>query len=233
MRTVKYLNFYGRRRGKKLSKNQAYYITNFLPQISLAGVSYNENPSRSKLALEDIFGKKCPVWLEIGFGGGEHLLSIAKKNKEVGLIGCEPYLNGVAMFLPRLAKEKTDKIRVFMDDARILFEVLPDLSITKLFLLFPDPWTKTRHKERRFINKENLKIFRRILKIDALIYIATDVNDYAKHVLEMFNNENEFEWLANEANDWRQPWKDWENTRYFSKAKLSGRQTTFLIFKKI
>ena len=233
MRTAKHLNFYGRRRGKKLSKLQNHYIKNFLPDISLKGVSYDENPNRHKVTAKKIFNENCPIWLEIGFGGGEHLLSIAKKNRNIGIIGCEPYLNGVAMFLPRLAEEKLSKVKVFMDDARVLLEVLPDLSISKLFLLFPDPWPKTRHKQRRFINAENLKVFERILKIDALIYIATDVNSYVKHVLEIFNHHSGFDWVADSADDWRNPWDDWENTRYFSKAKLSGRQITFLIFKRI
>ena len=161
------------------------------------------------------------------------MLSIAKKNSNIGIIGCEPYRNGVAMLLPRLSKANLNKVRVFMDDARILLEVLPDASITKLFLLFPDPWPKTRHKQRRFINKENLEILKRVLKTDALIYIATDVNDYTKHVLQIFNNEDNFEWQADSASDWRNPWTDWENTRYFSKAKLSGRKTTFMIFRKL
>ena len=233
MRTAKHLNFYGRRRGKKLSKLQNYYIKNFLPDICVKGISYDENPNRHKVTAKKIFNENCPIWLEIGFGGGEHLLSIAKKNRNIGIIGCEPYLNGVAMFLPRLAEEKLSKVKVFMDDARILLEVLPDLSISKLFLLFPDPWPKNRHKQRRFINVENLKVFERILKIDALIYIATDVNSYVKHVLEMFNNHSGFDWVADSADDWRNSWEDWENTRYFSKAKLSGRQITFLIFKRI
>ena len=233
MRTAKHLNFYGRRRGKKLSKLQNYYIKNFLPDICVKGISYDENPDRHKVTAKKIFNENCPIWLEIGFGGGEHLLSIAKKNRNIGIIGCEPYLNGVAMFLPRLAEEKLSKVKVFMDDARILLEVLPDVSISKLFLLFPDPWPKNRHKQRRFINVENLKVFERILKIDALIYIATDVNSYVKHVLEMFNNHSGFDWVADSADDWRNSWEDWENTRYFSKAKLSGRQITFLIFKRI
>ena len=233
MRIVKHFNFYGRKSGKKLSKNQNYYILTYLPKVSISGVSYDENPERNKVKVKEIFGDNSPIWLEIGFGGGEHLLSIAKKNSNIGIIGCEPYRNGEAMLLPRLSKANLNKVRVFMDDARILLEVLPDSSITKLFLLFPDPWPKTRHKQRRFINKENLEILKRVLKTDALIYIATDVNDYTKHVLQIFNNEDNFEWEADSASDWRNPWTDWENTRYFSKAKLSGRKTTFMIFRKL
>ena len=233
MRAGKHLNFYGRKRGKKLSGLQEQFISNYLPKISLGGISYEENPSREKIKIEEIFGEKCPVWLEIGFGGGEHLLAIAKKNTNNGIIGCEPYVNGVAMLLPRLEKENLTKVRIFMDDARVLLEVLPDVSIEKLFLLFPDPWPKTKHKRRRLINKESLQSFKRVLMIDALIYIATDVDDYVKNVLEIFYGEETFEWIATSASDWRNPWEDWEATRYFEKAKASGRKTTFLIFKKI
>ncbi len=232
MNTARHLNFYGRRRGKKLSKLQEQYLDKFLPKVSLYGVSCDENPNRDFISLEQIFGKKCSVWLEIGFGGGEHLLSIAKQNSDIGVIGCEPYVNGVAMLLPRLAKEHLNNVKVFTDDARILLEVLPNFSITKLFLLFPDPWPKNKHKKRRFVNKENLEMFKRILKVNSFVYIATDVDAYARHVLEIFNNQNDFEWIAETANDWRKPWKNWENTRYFAKAGLSERKTIFLIFRK-
>ena len=233
MKTARHHNFYGRRRGKKLSKLKNDFLLNYLPTITPAGISYEENPKRNKLKIKEIFGYNCTVWLEIGFGGGEHLVSIAKKNKDIGIIGCEPYINGVAMVLPRLKEEKLSKVRIFMDDARILLEVLPDLSVARLFLLFPDPWPKIKHKERRFINKENLEILRRILRIDALIFIATDVREYAKHVLEVFNSTESFEWTAESARDWRTPWDDWQNTRYFNKASLSGKKSMFLIFKRI
>ena len=233
MRIGKHFNFYGRKRGKKLSKLQEHYILTYLPKIALDKVSFGENPNRSKLELTEIFDENYPICLEIGFGGGEHLLSIAKKNKNVGFIGCEPYINGVAMLLPRLFKEDLKNVRIYMGDARMLFEVLPDCSITNLFLLFPDPWPKARHKKRRFISKENLNVLKRVLKLDGLIFIATDVGDYAKHVLETFNQAGNFEWLAESANDWRHPWKDWERTRYYLKAEKSGRETIFLTFRKV
>lgn len=233
MRTSKYFNFYGRKRGKKLSKLQDDFISTYLPKISMPGISYEENPKRGKLKIKQIFGDSSPVWLEIGFGGGEHLLSIAKKNRNINILGCELYRNGVAMLLPRLSKENLNNVRVVMDDARVLLEVLPNSSITRLYLLFPDPWPKTRHKQRRFINKDNLKILTRILKTNGLIYIATDVNDYTKHILQIFNDEVNFKWEAESPTDWRNPWRDWENTRYFCKAKSSGRKTTFMIFRKL
>ena len=233
MKIMDKFNFYGRRRGKKLSRTQTKFVEEYLPKISLSGISYEENPNRNKIQIEGIFGEECPVWIEIGFGGGEHLISVAKKNRHVGIIGCEPYLNGVAMFLPKLAKEKLHKVRVFMDDARLLCEVLPNFSISKLFLLFPDPWPKKRHARRRFINKQNIDMFKRILKRGALIYISTDVNSYVRHVLEIFTGDSDFEWEVRCASDWRNPWKDWENTRYFSKAAIAGRKTTFLVFKRV
>lgn len=160
------------------------------------------------------------------------MLSLAKENKNNSFIGCEPYLNGVAMLLPRLAKENLTNVKIFMDDARMLFEVLPDASVEKLFLLFPDPWPKLKHKQRRFISKKNIEFFKKILKSEGLVYIATDVEEYTRHVLETFKNDNNFSWEAKSANDWRKPWKNWVSTRYYEKAKLAGRKITFLIFKR-
>ena len=136
------------------------------------------------------------------------------------------------MLLPRLAQENLTNVKILMDDARMLFEVLPDSSVEKLFLLFPDPWPKVRHKQRRFISKENLEFLKKILKSQALVYIASDVDDYIRHVLEIFNNDINFSWEANSAYDWRQPWEDWLDTRYYEKAKLAERKITFLIFKR-
>ena len=157
---------------------------------------------------------------------------MSKKNKSIGFIGCEPYLNGVAMLLPRLAEENLTNVKIFMDDARMLLEVLPDSSIEKVFLLFPDPWPKLRHQQRRFISKKNIEFFKRIMKIGGLVYIATDVAEYTRHVLEVFNSDINFTWEATSAVDWRQPWKDWVDTRYYKKANHSGRKSTFLIFRR-
>ena len=227
-----HFTFYGRRRGKKLSERQKDYILNYLPTVSLSGITHYENPKREKVNLKEIVHDGSPIWLEIGFGGGEHLLSLAKGNKNINFIGCEPYLNGVAMLLPRLARENLSNVKIFMDDARMLFDVLPDASLEKLFLLFPDPWPKLRHKRRRFISKKNIEYFKKILKSEGLVYIATDVEEYARHVLETFNRNIDFSWEANSADDWRQPWKDWVSTRYYEKAKIAGRKITFLIFKR-
>ena len=227
-----HFNFYGRRRGKKLSERQKAYILNYLPKVTLVGISQYANPNREKINLKEVFHQEHPVWLEIGFGGGEHILSLAKANKNIGFIGCEPYLNGVAMLLPRLAQENLNNVKIFMDDARLLFEVLPNSSVEKLFLLFPDPWPKLRHKQRRFISEKNIEFFRTILKCGGLLYIATDVDEYARHVLECFNSDINFSWEAKSAADWRKPWKDWVGTRYYEKAKLSRRKITFLVFKR-
>ena len=225
-------NLYGRRRGKKLSERQKDYILNYLPTVSLLGINNCENPKREKVNLKEIFHDDSPIWLEIGFGGGEHLLSLAKGNKNINFIGCEPYLNGVAMLLPRLASENLSNIKIFMDDARILFDVLPDASLEKIFLLFPDPWPKLRHKRRRFVSKKNVECFKKILKSNGLLYVATDVEEYARHVLEIFNSDIDFSWEVNSADDWHLPWKDWVSTRYYEKAKRAGRKITFLIFKR-
>ena len=226
-------NFYGRRRGKKISSLQRNHLDKFLPAITPLGIDYEENPNRKKISFIEIFGSDCPVWIEVGFGGGEHLLSIAKENRDVGFIGCEPYINGVAMFLPKLLSSNLSNVRVIMDDARILFEVVPNSSVSKLFLLFPDPWPKRRHNRRRFINTESLKTLKRILKSDGLLYVATDVDEYVRHVLEKLCVEKEFEWIADGPDDWRKPWRGWKSTRYAEKATSLGKKITYLIFRRI
>ncbi len=226
-------NFYGRRRGKKISGLKKRLIEDFLPSVSVSGIGYKENPNREYISFFKIFGSHCPVWIEVGFGGGEHLLSIAQGNTNVGFIGCEPYLNGMAMFLSKLHNSKLSNVRVIMDDARILFDVTPTSSISKLFLLFPDPWPKRRHADRRFINKNNIKVLKRIIRSGGILHIATDVDMYVKHVLETFLDENEFEWLAERPKDWKLPWPGWKSTRYEEKAINSGKRVTYLTFRRL
>ena len=226
-------NFYGRKHGKKLSKLQKHYITEFLPAIAPIGVSYAENPNREKISFSNIFGADCPVWIEVGFGGGEHLLSIAEKNTDIGFIGCEPYRNGVAKLLPKLFLAKLTNVRILMDDARILFDVIPAGSVSKIFILFPDPWPKQRHSARRFINPESIRNMRRILKRNGLLYVATDAMLYVRHVLENVFKEEGFEWSAEHPEDWRKPWPGWQQTRYCKKAILDGKKITYLVFRRI
>ena len=156
-------NFYGRFKGKTLRPGQEEALESDLAQLSPGPVSWTENPDRTALDLTQMFNASA-VWLEIGFGGGEHLVHQAVQNPETGLIGCEPYINGVAMLLQKIRRAEAQNIRIYPGDARHLFDVLPPASISKAFLLYPDPWPKRRHHRRRFVTPEHLAPLARVLK---------------------------------------------------------------------
>jgi tRNA (guanine-N7-)-methyltransferase len=225
-------NFYGRLKGKSLRPSQKVYIEEDLAALSPGSVSWEDNPSRTPLDLSSLFAGK-DVWLEIGFGGGEHLVHQAVRNPNVGLIGCEPYINGVAMLLGKIRDAKADNIKVYPGDVRDLFEVLPEASISRAFLLYPDPWPKKRHHRRRFVTPEHLDPLSRVLKSGAIFRVATDIPDYVRQTLEQLTNRSDFEWLAEHAADWRQPWDDWISTRYERKALREGRTPHYLTFRKL
>lgn len=225
-------NFYGRVHGKTLRKNQLEHLENTLPKIAPKGVSWSKNPDRKPINLQALFGGPRPVWLEIGFGGGEHLLHMARMNPDVGLIGCEPFVNGVAMLLPRIAEEDIPNIRVHMGDARDLLDVLPEASLDKAFLLYPDPWPKKKHHRRRFVTPEFIDPLARALKPGAEFRVATDIEDYVRQTLEVVAAHPAFEWQAVGPQDWRNPWADWTQTRYEAKAVREGRTPHYLTFRR-
>ena len=221
-------NFYGRRHGKTLKPSQRGYIDADLARLSPGPVDWEANPERHPLPLTDLF-KDRPVWLEIGFGGGEHLVHQAALNPEVGLIGCEPYINGVAMLLGKIRKAGVDNLCVHPGDARDLFDVLPDASIAKAFLLYPDPWPKKRHHRRRFVTPEHIAPLAEVMAKGAELRIATDIPDYVRQALEVVTRHG-FTWTAESAQDWRVPWPDWLSTRYEQKALRAGRRPHYLTF---
>lgn len=224
-------NFYGRLKGKSLRPSQQIYIAEDLATLSPGPISWEDNPSRDPLPLETLFGDK-DVWLEIGFGGGEHLVHQAVQNRDVGLIGCEPYINGVAMLLGKIREAEADNIRVYPGDVRDLFEVLPEASISKAFLLYPDPWPKKRHHRRRFVTPEHLDPLARVLKPGAIFRVATDIPDYVRQTMAQMMNRGDFDWLAEGPEDWRNPWSDWISTRYEQKALREGRKPHYMTFRK-
>ena len=225
-------NFYGRRRGKALRKNQIKHLDSTLGAISPKNVSLEDNPDRTPIDLGEVFGNAKPVWLEIGFGGGEHLLHMAQTYPDANLLGVEAFLNGVAKLVPLVAEHSLTNVRVHLGDARDVLEVLPDASLEKVFLLYPDPWHKTRHHGRRFVNAENLDNIARVLKPGGIFRVATDIENYVHHTLERIIPRDDFEWLAEGPEDWRQPWSDWTRTRYEAKAIREGRTPHYLTFKK-
>lgn len=224
-------NFYGRIRGKGMHQSHERYLAEDLGKLAPANVSWEENPDRNPLDLPVLFGDN-PVWLEIGFGAGEHMVHQAVQNPDVGIIGCEPYINGVATLLGKIRNAGAENIAVHPGDARDMMDVLPAGSIDRAFLLYPDPWPKKRHHRRRFVTPEHLVPLAKCLKSGAIFRVATDIPDYVRQTLEEVTAMPEFEWLAETATDWREAWPDWISTRYELKALREGRTPHYLTFRK-
>ncbi|MCZ0812789.1 tRNA (guanine(46)-N(7))-methyltransferase TrmB [Roseovarius sp. EGI FJ00037] len=223
-------NFYGRFKGKGLRPSQQAYLDEDLVKLSPGPVGWDVNPERQEIDLASLFGGR-DVWLEIGFGGGEHMVHQAVTNPDVGIIGCEPYINGVAMLLGKIRDSGAQNIAVHPGDVRDMFDVLPAGSISRAFLLYPDPWPKKRHHRRRFVTPEHLEPLSKVLKKGAIFRVATDIPDYVRQTLEQVPRHG-FEWLAERPADWREPWNDWISTRYEEKALREGRRPHYLTFIK-
>jgi tRNA (guanine-N7-)-methyltransferase len=221
-------NFYGRFKGKRLSTAQLDSLLTEFKKYSLKNISWEENPQRNKISLSEIFDEKS-VWLEIGFGGGEHLVHQAKLNPDIGFIGCEPYQNGVAKLMGKLITNPCENIKLYDGDVRNIFDVLAKNSISKVFLLYPDPWPKKRHHRRRFVTQEFLDPLYKSMKPGSILRIATDIEDYVRQALQEAPRAG-FQWLAKDASDWRNPWQDWVSTRYEIKALKEKRTPHYLTF---
>jgi tRNA (guanine-N7-)-methyltransferase len=221
-------NFYGRFRGKTIRPNQQDYLDNDLAALSPGSVGWDVNPARDPLDLAALFGGKS-VWLEIGFGAGEHMVHMAKTYPGIGLIGCEPFVNGVAMLLGKIREAGVTNLAVHPGDARDLFDVLPPESISKVFLNYPDPWPKKRHHRRRFVTPEHLQPLHRVMAPGAELRVATDIPDYVRQTLEEVPKAG-FVWQADRPQDWQTPWADWTSTRYEQKALREGRRPHYLTF---
>lgn len=223
-------NFYGRLKGKGLRESQQAYLDEDLAKLSPGPVDWDVNPERTPLDLAALFPGE-EIWLEVGFGGGEHLVHQAALHPEVGIIGAEPYINGVAMLLGKVRKAGVENLRIHPGDARDLFDVLPDQSVSKVFLLYPDPWPKKRHHRRRFVTPEHLQPLARVMKAGGEFRVATDIPDYVRQTLEQVPRHG-FMWLAERPADWREPWADWISTRYEQKALREGRVPHYLTFRR-
>ena len=229
---ARWRNFYGRRHGKKLRKGQADLLATALADLSPPGIGWEENPDRLALDLSAIYPGKREIWLEIGFGGGEHAIAQAQANPDVQILGAEPFINGVAKLLAAIERAGVKNLAVTDADARDVMDVLPEASIARAFLLYPDPWPKTRHHKRRFVNPEQMDMLARVLTPGAHLRIATDIADYVRHTLEVMDRDPRFEWLAERPTDWRDPWPDWPGTRYEAKAQREGRTPHYLTFRR-
>lgn len=220
-------NFYGRRHGKTLRPSQKTYLSEDLATLRPAGVAREENPDRLPIDPAAIFGDARPVWLEVGFGGGEHMVHMAARYPQVGIIGCEPFVNGVAMLLGKIRAAGVDNLAVYPGDARDVMEVLPAASVARAFLNYPDPWPKRRHHRRRFVTAEHLGPLARVMAPGAEFRVATDIPDYVRQTLEEVPRAG-FRLEAGGGT----PWPDWISTRYEQKALREGRVPHYLTFRR-
>ena len=172
------------------------------------------------------------VWLEIGFGAGEHLAWQAREHPEIGFIGCEPFINGIARLLTDIDQAGLGNIRLFRDDARLLLAALPAASIERAFVLFPDPWPKTRHHKRRIIAPTTLPLLAHVLADGAELRVATDDPSYKSWILRHVRASGSFDWMARVPSDWRSRPADWPPTRYEAKAGDAGRTPSFFLFRR-
>lgn len=218
---------YGRRQGRKLRSAQQNRLETILPHVS---ATYR--PDAAYDPRRDFQQAHKEIWFEVGFGGGEHLAAQAIANPDVGILGCEPFTNGVAQLLARIDAQNLRNIRIFGGDARDLLEAVEQPVFTKAFVLFPDPWPKARHHKRRFISDESLTLLAGALVDGAELRIATDIQDYCRWTLQHMSIRPEFEWMATGPDDWRVRPNDWPVTRYEEKARRQGRLPVFLKFQR-
>ena len=220
------LRSFGRRRGRKLSERQSSLLETLLPTLQ------PDLGAPAPEGLATLFGVR-DVWLEIGFGGGEHLLWQAQHNPNVGVIGCEPFEEGVVKVLTGIEDQGLTNIRLWPDDARAVLRWLPHASIARAFVLFPDPWPKKKHQKRRLLSAATLTLISRALKPGGTLRIATDIPDYVRTIFMGVARVPELRWSARDASDWRHRPSDWPETRYEQKAQREGRTSCYLEFTRL
>jgi len=209
---------YGRSKGKALRPHQTELIADLLPQLAL--------DLTARLAPRD----DRELRLEIGFGGGEHLIEAAAAEPDVDFIGCEPFINGMARLLSRIEARGLRNIRLHRGDAAEILDLLPAASLSRVYLFYPDPWPKRRHRKRRFVSPENLDRLARVMKQGSELRFATDIDDYAGWTLAKLRARPDFVWRARGAQDWLSPWSGWTRTKYEAKAIAAGRRPAYLTF---
>lgn len=216
--------FFGRRKGKALRDEQARRIEGRLPALRI-DTTRTIDPAA-------LFPEAAEVWLEIGFGGGEHLAATAAANPHIGFIGCEPFVNGVAKLLAEIEARGLTNIRIHDGNASDVLARLPAAALGRIYLLYPDPWPKRRQRKRRFVSDKSLVALARVLKPGGEFRFASDIDDYVGWVLQRIARTAEFDWSAETAEDWRRPYAGWPGTRYEAKARREGRTPSYLTFRR-
>lgn len=224
-RVARELRSFGRRRGRGFSARQLSLLNDVLPRVGL------DLAGAAPRSLASLFPTPvCEVWLEAGFGGGEHLVWQARQNPDVGFIGCEPFEDGIVKVLAAIEEFALTNIRLYADDARPFLRWLPDASLQRAFILFPDPWPKKRHVKRRLVARPLLELLARVIAPRGELRVATDIGDYARTMLFSIRAQSAFEWQAEGPADWRERGPDWPQTRYEAKAAKEGRRCYFFRF---
>ena len=219
--------FYGRRKGKALRLGQATAIAELLPRLA---VDLARPPIEPRALFEVPVDD---VWMESGFGGGEHLIATAAAHPSIGFIGAEPFVNGMAKALVALHEAGLDdRVRLHHADSVPLLDALAPASLGRFYLLYPDPWPKKRHWKRRFVQRDNLDRIARVLRSGGEFRFASDWAPYVDWALAEVLAHPAFEWTAKVADDWRKPWAGWPGTRYEEKAIREGRTPAYLIFRR-
>jgi tRNA (guanine-N7-)-methyltransferase len=220
--------FFGRRKGHALTPRQAALFDTALPRLAL------DLTKPAPADLHALFANAtAEVRLEIGFGGAEHLIAQAQANPRSGFIGSDAFVNAIGKALAAIDDNKLANIRLHVGDASALIDWLPAASLTRIDLLYPDPWPKRRHWKRRFIQDDSLKRLARILSVGGELRFATDIADYLAWALARVLRSPDFAWTAERADDWRKAWPDYSATRYEAKAKREGRVPAYFIFRRI
>jgi tRNA (guanine-N7-)-methyltransferase len=220
-------SFFGRRKGHKLRAHQADLIEHLLPHLAL------DIASPAPTSLTELFDDNIEdVRLEIGFGGGEHLAAEARAFPNIGFIGCEPYVNGMAKILAQIEAHNIGNVRLFAGDAAELLAWAPTGSMRRIDLIHPDPWPKRRHWKRRFVQDATVAAMARALKGGGEFRFVSDIDDYCAWTLWHLMRSPDFTWMAERASDWQAPWPDYTMTRYGAKAEREGRRATYLRFRR-
>jgi len=214
--------FFGRRSGKRLHKGQDRLFKDLLPQLTIELPEGTLDPA-------ELFPHSTSRIIEIGYGGGEHLARQARQNPETGFIGCEVFSGGIAKLVEKIEEEGLTNVRLYTDDALKLLQKLPDASLDGAYLLYPDPWPKTRHHKRRFISPLTLGELARVLKPGAIFRFASDIEDYANWTLAHILRSPDFRFDPERPRIWHEPYAGWEPTRYEEKARLEGRHISFYL----
>ncbi|MDO9417745.1 tRNA (guanine(46)-N(7))-methyltransferase TrmB [Pararhizobium sp.] len=220
--------FFGRRKGKPLRSAQSTHLETILPslRVNLEAAAPSDLKSLYDFPVETLR-------LEIGFGGGEHLIHRALERPATGFIGVEPFVNSMAKLVGRIEETGARNIRLHDDDATQLLDWLPAACLDQIDLLYPDPWTKRRHWKRRFVSPVNLDRFARVLKPGGLFCFASDIDTYVNWTLLHCRDHAAFDWQAENAADWLTPYEGWPSTRYEAKARREGRSSAYLTFRRV